>query len=278
MRAQLDVDKSHLNDHFWQIGVLASHYLKRDSDQKVLILGSAGGQETKAALMYGAAHVDAVELVPTVVELATGRYSSYIGEIFNNPKVHVQSGEGRSFLRHSQQTYDIIQIYSNHTSSSIAQGTGAISPVYLETAEAYEEYFSHLAADGVLHINHHAYPRMITTAALAWKHMGRTDFASHVLVFQSPIELTLPTIMIKMTPWTAAEVAALGAFLAPASADSDHQLKLVENPLDPSKSFLSADFYSGDFPDALAKRMPVYARRAPMTSHTSTCFASRSSP
>jgi spermidine synthase len=131
LRAQLDRDKSHLNEHFWQIGVLAAHYLKRDSGQKVLILGSAGGQETKAALMYGAAHVDSVELVPTVVELGTGRYSSYIGDIFKNPKVHVEAGEGRSFLRHSRQTYDIIQVYSNHTSSSIAQGTGALSCRYI---------------------------------------------------------------------------------------------------------------------------------------------------
>jgi spermidine synthase len=258
LRAHLDLDKSHLNDHFWQIGVLASHYLKRDSGQKVLILGSAGGQETKAALMYGAAHVDAVELVPTVVELGTGRYSSYIGDIFKNPKVHVQAGEGRSFLRHSDQSYDIIQLYSNHTNSSIEQGTGALTPVYLQTAEAYEEYFSHLAPNGVLHINHYAYPRMITTAALAWKRMGRSDFARHVLVFVSPTELTLPTMLIKMTPWTPTEVADLSAFLAPPSADSDHRLKMVEDPLDSSKSFLSADFYSGDFPDALADRMAVY--------------------
>ena len=42
--------------------------------------------------MYGAAHVDAVELVPTVVELAVGRYSGYIGDIFSNPAVHVEAG------------------------------------------------------------------------------------------------------------------------------------------------------------------------------------------
>jgi spermidine synthase len=252
LRALMDHDKSHVNEHFWQIGVLASHYLKRDSGQNVLIIGSAGGQETKAALIYGAAHVDAVELVPSVVELATDRYSKYIGDIFHNPAVHVEAGEGRSFVRHSNRTYDIIQIYSNHTNSSIAQGTGALSPVYLQTAEAYEEYFSHLSANGVLHINHYAYPRMITTAALAWKRMGRTDFARHVVVYASPIELTLPTMLIKMQPWTEEELAGLSAFLAPPEADSDHRLHMVENPLDPSKDFLTPDFYSGDLPQHVA--------------------------
>ena len=258
LRERIGRDKSRLTEHFWQIGVLASHYLKRDSGQSVLVIGSAGGQETKAALMYGAAHVDAVELVPTVVELATGRYSPYIGDIFHNPAVHVRAGEGRSFLHHSHRTYDIIQIYSNHTSSSVAQGTGALAPAYLETAEAYQQYFSHLTADGVLHINHYTYPRMITTAALAWKRMGRTDFARHVAVYVSPLELTLPTLLIKNRPWTAADIASLNTFLAPPELDERDRLRLVENPLDPRERLLSQDFYSGEFPDELAERMAVH--------------------
>jgi spermidine synthase len=258
LRGLMDTDRSHLTDHFWNIGVLASHYLKRDSNQNVLVIGSAGGQETKAALIYGAAHVDSVELVPTVVELGTGRYASYIGNIFKNPRVHVEAGEGRSFVRHSGKLYDIIEIFSNHTSSSIAQGTGAVSPVYLQTAEAYEEYFTHLTANGVLHINHHVYPRMITTAALAWKRLGRGDFAKHVVVWNSPSDKSLPTMLIKMQPWTDAELKDVDAFLTTKDNPPDQQLTMAENPLDPSRNFLSPVFYSGDFPDSLAKSMPVY--------------------
>jgi len=257
LRTLVGRDQSHINEHFWQLGVLASHYLKRDSGQNVMIIGSAGGQETKAALMYGAAHVDAVELVPTVVELGTGRYSSYIGDIFHNPAVHVEAGEGRSFVRHSHKLYDIIQMYSNHTNSSIEQGTGAINPVYLQTAEAYEDYFSHLTANGILHINHFAFPRMITTAALAWKRMGRTDFQRHVVVYTMPSQPTLPTLLIKMQPWTAAEIDDLNSFLVRPDADPKDRMTLVENPLDPTQSFLSADFYSGDFPDEVADKTLV---------------------
>jgi len=257
LRALLDRDMSHVKEHFWQIGVLPSHFLKRDSGQSVLIIGSAGGQETTAAMAYGAKYVDAVELVPTVVELATNEYSSYIGDIFHNPAVHVHAGEGRSFLRHSHRLYDIIQMFSNATSSSIAQGTGALSPDYLETAEAYEEYFSHLTATGILHINHNAYPRMITTAALAWKRMGRSDFASHVAVFVSSAEKTLPTVLISMQPWTAAQISSLNRFLAPEELDPNQRMTIVENPLDPKQRLLSDDFYSGDFPDAVADATPV---------------------
>jgi spermidine synthase len=257
LRELMDRDRSKVNEHFWQIGVLASHYLKRDTDHSVLVIGSAGGQETKASLIYGATYVDTVELVSTVVQLATGLYSPYIGDIFHNPAVHPHAGEGRSFIRATDRKYDIIQLYSNHTSSSIAQGNGALSPVYLQTEEAYEEYFSHLTPTGILHINHYGFPRMIATAAVAWKNMGRTDFRKHVALFFSPSELTLPTLLIKMTPWTAAELAELSAYLAPPELDEKERLVLMENPLDPAKSFLSDDFYSGNLPHELAERMPV---------------------
>ncbi len=242
-------------ENFWQRGVLASHYARRDSGSHVLIIGSAGGQETKAALAYGAASVDAVEMVGTVVELGTGPYSKAIGGIFHDPRVRVHVGEGRSFLAASHERYDIIQMFSNYTSSSISNGSGAIDPVYLLTVEAFEEYFRHLTPDGILQINHVAYPRMITTAALAWRRLGRSDFRRHVVVFERPDHVDyLPTLMIKAEPWTAAEVADLQRFFATdVPAEGPHQL--VENPLDPAHSVLSDAFYSGKFPASLAAHM-----------------------
>ena len=259
LRATLDRDTSHVDQAFWYIEVLAAEYLKRDSGQSVLIMGSAGGQETKAALIYGASHVDAVEMVSTVVDLVTHRYKDYIGGIFEDPRVTVVAGEGRSFLRHSGRVYDIIQVFSNHTSSSTAAGTGAMAPVYLQTAEAYEEYFTHLSPNGVVQLNHVGYPREITTAALAWKRLGRTDFQRHVAVFFAPKQPSQSTVMMKMQPWTAAELDSVSAFLAQPSVPQVDRVRLVENPLDPSESFLSKDFYSGDFPQALADQMPYDA-------------------
>ncbi|MDJ0955225.1 MAG: hypothetical protein QNI91_00120 [Arenicellales bacterium] len=241
--------------HFWGRIVLLSHYLKRDTEQKVLVIGSAGGQEIKAALTYGASEVDGIELVGAVVELGKGKYSEYIGNLFNHPKVTNIKGEGRTFLRSTTKKYDIIQIMSNHTSSSIAAGTGAMATNYLQTADAYKEYFTHLTADGILHINHHVYPRMVTTAALAWKQMGRDNFRDHVLVFEIPgVQDNLPTLLIKMSPWTEKEVLEADAFM---------KNKLVEKPAQFGEGFLSADFYGGEFPPELADRIDY--RVAPVT-------------
>ena len=87
-----------LEQHFWEPGVLASHYLKRDSSADVLIIGSAAGQETKAALLFNPGWVDGIELVGTVVRLGKEKYADFIGGIFNDPRVHNQVGEGRQWL------------------------------------------------------------------------------------------------------------------------------------------------------------------------------------
>ena len=236
-----------VNQQFWQRGVLASHYLKRDTGPRVLVIGSAGGQEIKAALMYGAEHVTGVEMVGAVVELGKSEYSSYIGDLLLHPAVDVIVGEGRSFLRSRKDKYDIIQIFSNHTSSSVASGTGALQTTYLQTAEAYKEYFTHLSADGVLHINHHAYPRMITTASLAWSELGRKDFQKHVVVFTRSAGDTLPTFLVKMQPWTAAEVDELNDFFSADFPGDPDVYYLAEDPIHPEDSWLSDGFYLGKY-------------------------------
>ncbi len=242
--------------HFYNIDNLASNYLKRDSGQKVLIIGVAGGQEIKAALMYGAGYVDGVDIVGTVVELGKETYAGFNGNIFNHPNVHVHVAEGRSFLRSTRTKYDIIQIISNHTTSSIAAGQGAMNPFYLQTSEAYREYFDHLTENGILHIAQLVYPRMVTTAAKAWKEMGRADFQQHVVVIARDGERTLQkTLLIKMRPWTAEELDDLNVFIYGIFKADTKDYRIVEDPLHPERSFLTKEFYSGNVSAELASRM-----------------------
>lgn len=235
--------------HFWNTYVAISHYLKADTDARVLIIGSAGGQELKAALTYNAAEVDAIELVGTVVALGKTQYAEYIGNIMNDPRANVQRGEGRSYLRQSNKTYDIIQMFSNHTSSSIAAGSGAMQSAYLQTVEAYKEYFSALSNDGILHINHHVYPKMVATASRAWAELGRSDFRQHVLVSDVPgVRDDLPTMLIKMSPWTEAEVAKVKKLM--------HWFSYPVDPFNIAGSFLSDDFFSGRLPQSVIDAAP----------------------
>ena len=235
--------------HFWNSYVAVSHFIKADTDARVLIIGSAGGQELKAALTYEAAQVDAIELVGTVVALGKTQYAEYTGNIMNDPRANVIRGEGRSYLRSSKKTYDIIQMFSNHTSSSIAAGSGAMQSAYLQTVDAYKEYFSHLSKDGILHINHHIYPKMVATASRAWAEMGRTNFRAHVLVSDVPnVRDDLPTLLIKMSPWTEDEVSKVKSYLS--------WFSFPVNPFEPEESFLSDDFFVGELPQSVIDAAP----------------------
>ncbi|MFT5136394.1 MAG: spermidine synthase [Arenicella sp.] len=238
------------NEHFWGSYVAVSHFLKADTDARVLIIGSAGGQELKAALTYSPSEVDAIELVGKVVELGKNKYAEYTGNIMNDPRANVIKGEGRSFLRGSGKTYDIIQMFSNHTSSSIAAGSGSMQANYLQTVEAYKEYFSHLSDDGVLHINHHIYPKMVATASRAWAELGRTDFRSHIIVSEYPGgQDNLPTTLIKMSPWTAAEVQKVKSF-----TPKTHVFPV--DPMRPKNSFLPDEFFVGKLPNSVLDAVP----------------------
>jgi predicted membrane-bound spermidine synthase len=255
LRADLDSDYRLFSSNFWSRAVVASHWFRADKDSDVLIIGSAGGQETKAALLYNPRAVDTVEMVSAVVDLVTHQYSNYIGNIFKDPRVHARVGEGRTYLRSTDKKYDIIQIFSNHTSSSMAAGGGAGRGVYLQTVEAYQEYFSSLKSDGILQINHHFYPRVVATAAAAWKKLGRTDFRKHVLVYGRTGRETLPLLLVKMTPWTAEDVEKLNGFMLKGRR-GEWRFYLREDPFHPEDSFLSDEFYSGSLSAQLVKSVP----------------------
>jgi spermidine synthase len=186
------------------------HYLAHTAGKhpETLIIGASAGGEIRAALAFSPTSIDAVEMVGSIIEAERYTFKDYGGGLYAHPKVKAVAGEGRSYLRSIDKKYDIIQMFSNHSSSSIAQGSGAAGTVYLQTEEAYLEYFSHLKDDGILQINRHIYPRMLTTAAQAWERFGRKDFWKYALVLETTATDvdTLPTLLIKMTPWTQQEI------------------------------------------------------------------------
>lgn len=220
------------------------HYLNQDKHPNVLIIGAAVGSETKTALIFNAEHVDAIDLVKAMVEAAKGRYAKFSGRVFIHPKVNYITGEGRTFLRSSSKKYDTIQMFSNHTSSSLANGAGVLSSVYLQTAEAYMEYFEHLTDNGILQINHHLYPKMIISAAQGWNRLGRKNFARHVLVMERFIPDNLPTLLIKMRPWKKEEVDRVYQYM---NREKTHQKQGLPRGAIPSKKVYHNNRYRGSF-------------------------------
>ncbi|HVT38409.1 MAG TPA: hypothetical protein VHE78_05170 [Gemmatimonadaceae bacterium] len=238
--------------------IALAHWLKRDAATRALVIGSAGGQETLAALAWGAAHVDAVEMVCTVVSLTQHRYAAYIGRIFSDPRVAETCAEGRSFLQQSNRLYDVIQIHSNHTVSSLANGSGGAQPVYLQTVEAYEDYLSHLTPDGILQVNYFVFPRLLTTAAQAWNRLfpGNT-FRSHLVITTG--YGPMPTFLIKRSEWTPNEIDDIRRFLGPAFPDT-RTYQIIYAPGQPEARNIPDPFFRVPLDESFARALPYDVR------------------
>ena len=68
--------------------------------------------------------------------------------------------EGRSFVRRSDEKYDVIQFISAYSRG--AAQSGAVDQVssYLVTAEAFQDYLDHLTPEGMLSISYAANVRL----------------------------------------------------------------------------------------------------------------------
>ena len=86
--------------------------------------------------------------------------------------------DGRSFVRDSQDKYDVVQMTLVDTWASTAAGAFALSENNLYTVEAFREYFEHLKPDGMIAITRWEFAkprealRVVSQAMEALRQMG----------------------------------------------------------------------------------------------------------
>src|SRR5262249_43583123 len=85
------------------------HLLNRDSGggpfADVLVIGAGSGNDVSAALRQGVQHVDAVEIDPAIRAIGR-RY--HPDQPYSDPRVTVHIDDGRSFVRRTEQKYDLV--------------------------------------------------------------------------------------------------------------------------------------------------------------------------
>src|SRR5262245_16349181 len=65
-----------------------------------LVIGPGGGRDLASALVYGARHVDGVEINPIIADdVMRNRFREFSGGIYTNPRVTIAVDDGRSFVR-----------------------------------------------------------------------------------------------------------------------------------------------------------------------------------
>jgi predicted membrane-bound spermidine synthase len=118
----------------------------------VLIIGPGGGNDVMAARVFGARSITAVEINPIIARdiMSSEPFRSYSGDLFQQPEVRLEVDEGRSFIRRSQDRYDVLQATMVDTWAATAAGAFALTENNLYTVEAFKDYVEHLKDDGLL--------------------------------------------------------------------------------------------------------------------------------
>lgn len=185
-----------------------SPYLLRPGPESVLIIGSGGGADIRQALRGGATKIDAVEINPSTVHLVLNEYRSVNNDHFRRPGVTLWKEEGRSFVRRSGRTYDVIMLNAIDTFAALNAGAYMLSENYLYTVDAVKDYLLHLSPGGILCIarwEHDAESlRLFTVVLEALREMGYPDPAKHVQAHSSDFWLA---VLASPTVFSEAELA-----------------------------------------------------------------------
>jgi hypothetical protein len=193
----------------------------------VLVIGVGGGIDMINAIKQGASHVTGVELQPKTVALLKNHLREFTSGFYHRPDVTLVAGEGRHFMRKTDQTFDLVEITAVDTFSAQATGAYVLAESYLYTVEAFQDFISRLRPDGVLSliIGGFVYPdtlppygtRLALNGYRALERMGVADPENHILVVNTRAtdgRTESQDVLVKRTPFTAEEVAKVKEFAA----------------------------------------------------------------
>jgi hypothetical protein len=185
---------------------------------KVLIIGGGGGQEIAMALAAGATEVVVAEPAPGVSRAAQ-QVPGFSGSLYSNAAVRTVVDDGRTFLRSTDEQFDVI--YLTLSSGAVTQPGGVTSGSYLYTLEAFDDYLNHLRQDGRIAIrlrDEHEFLRAFNTAFQSLTRRGSTPLEAirrllavnnQLVAQQQGGGIALPLLTIRKTPYIESEARAI---------------------------------------------------------------------
>src|SRR5205823_4640486 len=115
--------------------------------RRALIVGAGSGSDAAVALRHGVGHVDAVEIDPVIARLGQRFHPD---RPYADPRVAIHVDDGRSFLRKSDEKFDLIVFALPDSLTLTSQFASLRLESFLFTKEAFQEARDHLADDGVM--------------------------------------------------------------------------------------------------------------------------------
>ena len=199
---------------------------------KTLIIGAGGGYDVARALASGSRDITAVEINPIIAnKVMRDKFIAENHGIYLRPEVRLFVEDGRSFVRRSDERYQVLQATLVDTWASTAAGAFALSENNLYTTDAFYDYLSHLTDDGFLSFTRWGFDppreslRLISLATDALARLGEHDPSGHFIVVRGDAQKigewgAQDTVLISRKPFSQSDVERLRAELAPSRLQS----------------------------------------------------------
>src|SRR5262245_34249381 len=173
-----------------------------------LITGPGGGRDVLHAREAGVPRVTGVEINPIIAEtIMTGSYREASGGLYLDPRVTIVVDDGRSFVRRSDERYDVVQASLVDTWAATAAGAFALTEHALYTVEAFDDYLDHLTERGIVTMTRwHTggsgeTARLLLLAAAALEDRGvATGQARKHIIYASAKRAGLGTMIVARNP------------------------------------------------------------------------------
>ncbi len=137
---------------YLQDDVINSAYLvQRPRD--VAIVGVGGGRDVLSALYFGAKKITGIEINPAIFEVLTDKFADFSGHLDRQPGVSLVNAEARSYINHSPDRHDLIQISLIDTWAATAAGGLTLTENRLYTVEAWDDFYRALNPGGILSVS-----------------------------------------------------------------------------------------------------------------------------
>jgi len=125
---------------------------KKPPYETVLIIGAGSGNDVSAAHMFGAKHIDAVEIDPVLAGLGK-KYHHY--KPYSKPEVHLHINDGRAFMTQTRRKYDLVIFALTDSIVKVSSMAQLRLENYLFTKESFARAYKLLKPDGDLVIYNH---------------------------------------------------------------------------------------------------------------------------
>ena len=212
--------------YFKYLPMYYPYLLKKDP--KTFVVQFGGGISTAVALKSGSSQVTVAEGNPAL--LSAFREDKFLrdftGDVLNNPKVNVIDYDGRLYVAHTKNRYDVIDLSLADSAGLSSPGGFSIVEKYSYSREAMSAYMRALTPGGILSVtlwNKEEPPKSVlklyaTMAAAARDVDGGKDIARKFYVVSS--YLSTATVLYKRDGFTPAEIELLNAHTKAMSFDA----------------------------------------------------------